>query len=510
MAKKKPSKSVKPKGKNQAGPTGPSTATIKRLFGLSSNRCAFPDCTNVMIHSENGTVIGQVCHIEGEKPRAPRHNKKQTPKQRHAFENLILMCGIHHKLIDDRWQKYPKEKLFEMKADHEASAVNVPKLSETQAKRFIANTIQHTVVNSKGQKGGQTAATINNTYYYQGDAQDEEVAIEANIHVGSGVKAVGMLGSVGVCLDVVCRSKRPAKIRKALLAVEGEGFAAAVHFGFGKSFQGGIPGLPECLTVDFVRLSTPNHENGNVLERDDVCHFILPFWANVIAEFLNRPAEDVSIRIEFFDGSQRKVLEGEHLQSTLKTFFEQGLKKRYRAEGTAHISVKVSATSADTELQEGEFNCNTFSFTGISVPEALQKAKKWPLTFVPMIVEQNGQFSIGCMLRNTTTVTYESIVVVFVAKRSMLGPKNEKNDVIGTLTDSTEPFKPGAVRQFFVAVDDFDTLRKIVKSQKPEEYGFVVDVAGTPLFGIRSADIDLKAAIEHIEALTARAKEGKK
>jgi hypothetical protein len=418
------------------------------------------------------------------------------------------MCGIHHKLIDDRWQKYPGEKLFKMKADHEAGAVDVPKISDKQAKQFRVNTIQNTIVISKGQKGGQTAGTINNNYYYQGDGQDDEVSVEAKIHVGGGLEAIKEFGSLGMCLDIICRSKRPAKVRKAQLAVEGEGFAAAAHYVFGKKFQGGIPGLPECLVVDFIRVSKPNHENGNVLERDDVCHFILPFWGNVIAEFLNRPAEDVSIRVEFFDGSERKVLEGEHVQSTLRTFFEQGVKKGYRAKANAHLSVRVTTTTADTDLQEGQFNCNGFSFTGLPIPENSTKGKKWPLSVALMVFEQRGQFTLGCALRNTSTKTYKDIFVSFIAKRPMPGPRNQKNDVIHFLANSIDPFKPGDVRYFMVPFGDYRLLRDIVQSQKADEFGLAVHAEHIHVFGLRSPDIDVKGAVDHIERQMHKGKEG--
>jgi hypothetical protein len=37
-----------------------------------------------------------------------------------AYENLILLCKVHHKVVDDQPGEYPKERLHEIKARHEA------------------------------------------------------------------------------------------------------------------------------------------------------------------------------------------------------------------------------------------------------------------------------------------------------------------------------------------------------------------------------------------------------
>jgi hypothetical protein len=97
----------------------PSDATIKRLFAMSHNLCAHPDCGQPLV--EGGTIVGEVCHIKGEKPGAARYDPDQTDAERHAFENLICMCRKHHKIIDTEKENYSVERLLEMKRTHEAS-----------------------------------------------------------------------------------------------------------------------------------------------------------------------------------------------------------------------------------------------------------------------------------------------------------------------------------------------------------------------------------------------------
>jgi hypothetical protein len=96
--------------------TGPNRKTIKRLFALSGNRCAFPGCTDVLV--EGDVVVGHICHVKAANPEGPRYDDQQTPAERHGYDNLILMCQKHHTVIDDGEEAYTVERLTRMKADH--------------------------------------------------------------------------------------------------------------------------------------------------------------------------------------------------------------------------------------------------------------------------------------------------------------------------------------------------------------------------------------------------------
>lgn len=78
----------------------PREPTVKQLYALSMNRCAFPGCTSPLVSPETGTVIGEVCHIRAHNVGGPRYLASQTDEERHGFDNLILMCRNHHKEID--------------------------------------------------------------------------------------------------------------------------------------------------------------------------------------------------------------------------------------------------------------------------------------------------------------------------------------------------------------------------------------------------------------------------
>src|SRR5687768_3139965 len=97
--------------------TGPSTATIKALFSVSGNRCAFPGCPDetVDFSTVEPTITGEICHIKAQSEGGPRYDQSQTPDERHAFANLVIMCARHHKIIDENANTYPVTALVEMK-----------------------------------------------------------------------------------------------------------------------------------------------------------------------------------------------------------------------------------------------------------------------------------------------------------------------------------------------------------------------------------------------------------
>lgn len=95
----------------------PTPATIKQLFALSGNKCAFPNCKENIINQ--GIVTGEIAHIEGAEPKGPRFNTDSNDEYRRSFSNLFLLCEIHHKIIDIKIDEYPTEKLKEFKKNHE-------------------------------------------------------------------------------------------------------------------------------------------------------------------------------------------------------------------------------------------------------------------------------------------------------------------------------------------------------------------------------------------------------
>jgi hypothetical protein len=135
----------------------PTDRDVKRLFAASGNRCAFPKC-DLAIAGEDNSLIGEICHICGNRPNSARYDTNQSDLERHAFENLILLCANHHKVIDDDEESYPVARLRKMKAVHEAKHLVPPHGDHVD--RIVKVLIDQSV-SSIGQSGGLTAGNVN-------------------------------------------------------------------------------------------------------------------------------------------------------------------------------------------------------------------------------------------------------------------------------------------------------------------------------------------------------------
>ncbi|HEY6414424.1 MAG TPA: HNH endonuclease signature motif containing protein [Edaphobacter sp.] len=76
-----------------------------------------------LVHEASGlddpSIIGQACHIVAQRVDGPRGNSPLNDAQRDSYSNLILLCSIHHKLVDDQPNAFTAERLHEIKQDHE-------------------------------------------------------------------------------------------------------------------------------------------------------------------------------------------------------------------------------------------------------------------------------------------------------------------------------------------------------------------------------------------------------
>lgn len=96
----------------------PSAQTLRQLYILSGNKCAMPDCKNLLI-DKDGTWIGEVAHIYAASDGGPRANTSLSREERRGAENLILLCRNCHTRIDSDVEQYPAETLIKIKERHE-------------------------------------------------------------------------------------------------------------------------------------------------------------------------------------------------------------------------------------------------------------------------------------------------------------------------------------------------------------------------------------------------------
>lgn len=128
----------------------PTERTIKRLFALSGNICAYPGCELPIIESA-GTVTGEICHIKAKSVGGPRFDAGQSEEERHDFYNLILLCRHHHKVIDSEPDLYMVDALIEMKSVHEKTAGRPDKEEDRFYAMILINDLRRvSVTNNSG------------------------------------------------------------------------------------------------------------------------------------------------------------------------------------------------------------------------------------------------------------------------------------------------------------------------------------------------------------------------
>lgn len=99
-----------------------SLKTRKMLWGRSANRCSMPDCRRQLVEDESETddpsIVGEEAHIVASEKNGPRGTYDLPADKRDYYDNLILLCNIHHKIIDDQPLKYGVEELRKIKENH--------------------------------------------------------------------------------------------------------------------------------------------------------------------------------------------------------------------------------------------------------------------------------------------------------------------------------------------------------------------------------------------------------
>lgn len=69
--------------------------------------------------TDDESVVGEACHIVAERLDGPRGTSELTQVERDKYKNLILLCNVHHKQVDDQIAEFSVEKLHNLKNQHE-------------------------------------------------------------------------------------------------------------------------------------------------------------------------------------------------------------------------------------------------------------------------------------------------------------------------------------------------------------------------------------------------------
>ena len=98
-----------------------SDKTRKLLWGRSGNRCAI--CKQELIVSatdkDSEAVVGDECHIISAQLDGPRNDPGYPKEKLDSYGNLMLLCRVHHKMVDDQATTFSADILRQLKNNHE-------------------------------------------------------------------------------------------------------------------------------------------------------------------------------------------------------------------------------------------------------------------------------------------------------------------------------------------------------------------------------------------------------
>lgn len=130
---------------------GVTTLTRSILWAKAAGRCQYAGCNKALIgdliSGAEDRNFGFVAHIVAASPTGPRGDATRSQQLGNDVGNLMLLCHIHHKLIDvDQVGEHPEQRLLAMKTAHESRIDIVTNITEDRAShvlRFAAQIGSH-------------------------------------------------------------------------------------------------------------------------------------------------------------------------------------------------------------------------------------------------------------------------------------------------------------------------------------------------------------------------------
>lgn len=237
---------------------GISNKTRKVLWGRSGNRCAM--CRKELVAdatvADNESVVGDECHIISGQVNGPRHDTEFPVDQIDAIDNLILLCKVHHKIIDDQCETYTVGLLLSLKSNHEewvrtALDQSTPEgIKIRQIKENIPNHLVRLVT------GRDLLTILSDAHGYQFEHDEPKSEAEASL-LASFLQGAQDYGELSADLDAGDSVQTAYRLSFLLNELEEGGFWA-----FGnrevRRLEGGV-GASSDFTISILHIARSSH-----------------------------------------------------------------------------------------------------------------------------------------------------------------------------------------------------------------------------------------------------------
>jgi len=224
----------------------------KVLWGRSGNRCAV--CRREMVvdatSNDNESVIGEECHIVSGRVGGPRYDPQFPAERVDDLSNLVLLCRVHHKMVDDQVETYTTDLLTALKLNHEkwvsVSLADDKPTPPVRVRRIKENMPNHLVRLTSGR---DLLAIIEHSMAFDFDHDEPQSQDEAELLSGF-LQEAQDLGDID--LEAGDRVKASFSLTSSLQDLEQAGF---VVFGGRemRRLEGGI-GPPSSFPISILRV----------------------------------------------------------------------------------------------------------------------------------------------------------------------------------------------------------------------------------------------------------------
>lgn len=245
--------------------------TRKVLWGRSGNRCAI--CKNEIVIDATAqdyeSIIADGCHIISSRPNGPRHDPSFPPEELDSYDNLILLCRTHHKMVDDQTATFSSDILRQMKTNHELwVSQKLTKEEKPEPVRF--RRLEKNVPDFlfRLTTGKEVLDLVSNAMAYAFDHDELQSQEEVDL-IGGFLQLAQDWGDLSANLEAGERVQTAYELTESLQAIEDAGFLV---FG-GRELQlmeGGVLAAPSNWPIAIMRVLRKDNESIMHVNLNDV------------------------------------------------------------------------------------------------------------------------------------------------------------------------------------------------------------------------------------------------
>jgi hypothetical protein len=222
-----------------------SDRTRKLLWARSGARCAY--CRKELVINaiqDKDAIVGDECHIYARREGGARSNLSMSIDELDDYENLILLCKVHHKIIDDQPNTYTPERLKELKNKHE---------------KWVHETLNQALPNSRKEDVGFLSRIYNGKelfsimagVHFSDFDYDEPKSNDELEFLSVFIQNLHDWGDIGNEIEYGARVEVSYNLTKDIEALEGKGF---VIFGKRETRKLKMYGVEDYWEIAIIRI----------------------------------------------------------------------------------------------------------------------------------------------------------------------------------------------------------------------------------------------------------------